>query len=75
MASTYRTKDGHSVRVGDQVWAQNGTGPFIITRPAGLKPGWVLLLHAGGDDDQRLHAPEDITIYYHRVRPVQSWER
>lgn len=33
MASIFRTKDGRKVGFGDQVWSQNGDGPFVITQP------------------------------------------
>lgn len=72
----YRTRDGHKVDIGDRVWAQNGTGPFIITKPGpnyGSPPkGWVLLLGANGEE--ALHAPEDISLYYYITRPHQPWE-
>nr|BFE31718.1 hypothetical protein GCM10010200_039690 [Actinomadura rugatobispora] len=70
----YRTRDGHDVTIGARVWAQNGTGPFAITKPGtayGSTPeGWVLMV--GADGEERLHAPEDVSIYYYLSRPSQS---
>ncbi|GAA4138879.1 hypothetical protein [Actinomadura keratinilytica] len=68
----YRTRDGHKVTFGATVWAQNGTGPFTITEPGpayGSPPkGWVLMI--GADGEERLHAPEDISLYYYATKPV-----
>lgn len=70
MATTYRTKDGHTVRLGSTVWAVNGTGPFTLTAPGSAPPGWVLMVGADGEE-MRLHAPEDVGIYYNLVRRVE----
>ncbi|GGV77173.1 MULTISPECIES: hypothetical protein [Streptomyces] len=65
MTSSYRTKDGHTVGVGSTVWGVNGDGPFLLTQPGSAPPGWVCLVTLDGTDT-RLHAPEDITLYYTR---------
>ncbi|MEV1011995.1 hypothetical protein [Streptomyces sp. NPDC049881] len=70
MASTYRTKDGHTVRPGSTVWAINGQGPFTLTEPDSAPSGWVCAVSADGTD-LRLHAPEDIALYYNLVRRVE----
>ncbi|MEW2556447.1 hypothetical protein AB0957_32585 [Streptomyces zhihengii] len=70
MAYTYRTKDGHTVRFGSTVWAINGTGPFTLTRPDSAPPDWVHMVSTDGQDI-RLHAPEDVTLYYNLVRRVE----
>ncbi|MER6826591.1 hypothetical protein ABT352_11440 [Streptosporangium sp. NPDC000563] len=71
MTSSYRTKDGHTVGLGSTVWAINGQGPFKLTKPDSAPPGWVYMVSADGED-MRLHAPEDVAIYYNRNRRVES---
>lgn len=70
MASKYRTKDGHSVGLGSTVWAINGEGPFSLRKPDSAPRGWVHLVSDDGED-MRLHAPEDVGIYYNKVRRVE----
>lgn len=67
MASKYRTKDGHTVSLGSTVWAINGDGPFTLTKPGSAPPGWVSMVSDDGED-MRLHAPEDVALYYNRSR-------
>ncbi|MFD0431877.1 hypothetical protein ACFQ60_45955 [Streptomyces zhihengii] len=52
------------------MWAINGTGPFTLTRPDSAPPDWVHMVSADGQDI-RLHAPEDVTLYYNLVRRVE----
>lgn len=63
MARQFRTKDGHTVRLGDEVWAQNGLGPYVIadTDHGGL--GNVYLESVEDPDDGMLFAPEDFPLY------------
>lgn len=70
MANEYRTKDGHSVGLGSTVWAINGGGPFTLTKADSAPPGWIYLVSADGED-MRLHAPEDVGMYYNKVRRVE----
>lgn len=67
MTSSYRTKDGHTVGLGGTVWGVNGQGPFTLTKPDSAPSGWVCMVSADGED-VRLHAPEDVAIYYNRAR-------
>ncbi|OKJ15679.1 hypothetical protein AMK19_05205 [Kitasatospora sp. CB01950] len=72
MRPKFRTKDNRTVRFGDHVWAQNGEGPFVITGwlPYGDRSHLQLDLVGGGPSgSMRVHAPEDITLYYLAVRP------
>ncbi|MEU8347680.1 hypothetical protein AB0C74_38785 [Spirillospora sp. NPDC048832] len=68
----YRTRDGHKVTLGSQVWAQNGNGPFILMEPGpayGPTPkDWVLMV--GENGEELLHAPEDVSLYYYVSRPA-----
>ncbi|MFC7468709.1 hypothetical protein ACFQVA_15910 [Actinomadura keratinilytica] len=41
----------------------NGQGPFTLVKPESAPEGWVFVVSADGED-WRLHAPEDITLYY-----------
>ncbi|MGW5027324.1 hypothetical protein ACWEO9_21010, partial [Streptomyces albidoflavus] len=68
MASSYRTNDGHTVRIGSTVWGVNGQGPFTLVEPESAPEGWVSVVSADGED-WRLHAPEDIALYYVTTRP------
>ncbi|WP_030546692.1 hypothetical protein [Streptomyces albus] len=68
--ASYRTKDGHTVGFGSTVYAINGDGPFILTPPDSAPPGWVSMVSADGEDI-RLHAPEDVALYYNRDRRVE----
>ncbi|TDC63149.1 hypothetical protein [Streptomyces hainanensis] len=69
--ATYRTKDGHTVRLGSTVWGINGQGPFTLSKPESSAPrGWVRAV-SGDGEDSRLHAPEDISLYYNLVRRVE----
>lgn len=61
--TTFRTKDGHTVGLGDTVWAVNGNGPYTLTEHE--QRGWVWL---EGDDERAPHTAEDITRYYRRDR-------
>lgn len=70
MTSKYRTKDGHTVGLGSSVWAINGEGPFTLMKPDSAPPGWVYMVSADGAD-MRLAAPEDVAIYYNKVRRVE----
>jgi hypothetical protein len=65
--ASYRTKDGHSVHIGSTVWGVNGQGPFTLVRPDSAPAGWVCAVSDDGEDI-RLHAPEDISLYYNRDR-------
>ncbi|MGA5430818.1 hypothetical protein [Streptomyces koyangensis] len=68
MASSYRTNDGGTVGIGSTVWGVNGQGPFTLVTPESAPEGWVSVVSTDGDD-WRLHAPEDITLYYVTTRP------
>ncbi|OLF05244.1 hypothetical protein BLA60_36930 [Actinophytocola xinjiangensis] len=68
--ATYRTKDGHAVGLGATVWGINGQGPFILAAPDSAPPHWVCVVSVDGED-YRLHAPEDITLYYNVNRRVE----
>ncbi|MBL0800289.1 MULTISPECIES: hypothetical protein [Streptomyces] len=63
MASSYRTNDGGTVGIGSTVWGVNGQGPFTLVKPESAPEGWVFVVSADGEG-WRLHAPEDITLYY-----------
>ncbi|MDT0265995.1 hypothetical protein RM844_06775 [Streptomyces sp. DSM 44915] len=68
MATSFRTRDGHTVRFGSTVWAVNGTGPFTLVRPESAPAGWVAMVSDDGEE-YRLHAPEDVPLYYTVNRP------
>ena len=74
MKSQWQTHDGHTVRTGDQVWVQNGSGPFILTDPKDIDhrypSGYVWLMNAHDRTDGMLFADEDIPIMAYRVRPT-----
>ncbi|MGW8756962.1 hypothetical protein ACWGNH_10975 [Streptomyces albidoflavus] len=46
----------------------NGQGPFTLVEPESAPEGWVSVVSADGED-WRLHAPEDIALYYVTTRP------
>ncbi|SCE60357.1 hypothetical protein [Streptomyces sp. OspMP-M43] len=70
MAADFRTKDGHTVGLGSTVWSINGEGPFTLAKPGSAPSGWVCAVSADREDI-RLHAPEDIGIYYNKVRRTE----
>ncbi|ARQ71529.1 hypothetical protein [Streptomyces marincola] len=63
MAAKFRTKDGHTVRFGSTVWGVNRQGPFVLVKPDSAPRGWVHVVSLDGSE-VRLHAPQDITLYY-----------
>jgi hypothetical protein len=68
MASKFRTMDNRSVGFGDLVWSQNGDGPFRIAPLPRDGQGYFQLIEVGGPG-VRIHAPEDITLYYCASKP------
>ncbi|MFD4175396.1 hypothetical protein [Streptomyces anulatus] len=70
MAANFRTKDGHTVGLGSTVWSINGDGPFTLAKPDSAPSGWVCMVSTDGET-VRLHAPEDVGIYYNKVRRVE----
>lgn len=71
MANEFRTKDGQSLGLGSTVWAIDGEGPFTLTETDSAPSGWIYAVSADGEE-MRLHAPEDVGIYYNQTRRVEG---
>ncbi|MEU9123696.1 hypothetical protein AB0C96_28190 [Streptomyces sp. NPDC048506] len=74
MASKFRTKDGGEVRVGDKVWAQvwqeSDNNSWLITQHP-LDKTHLILKEIGGTEE-RVHHPDDLSLYYYANRQPPS---
>ncbi|WP_147131739.1 hypothetical protein [Stackebrandtia albiflava] len=67
--TSYRTKDGKTVRDGDMVWAVNGNGPYEIVGP--MPGGRLVYLEHVSDSADGLHfEPGDFAMYICANRPA-----